>query len=185
MLASPVALWSVFTCIGESACCHPPGVVLRVNTCCDVYSSIYKKFLEAAAAEMKAYKLGNPLEKGVNMGPMALSSAVPFLKSQVDDAVARGAKVVVGGGPYHDGVSKKARFFAPTLLADADHTMSVMMEESFGPILPVMPVDSDEQAVELMNDSKYGLTASVFTKNVDRFEALAPKFQCGTVYLNR
>jgi acyl-CoA reductase-like NAD-dependent aldehyde dehydrogenase len=146
---------------------------------------LYKKFIDAAAAEMKAYKLGNPLDTATSLGPMALPSAVPFLKGQVDEAVAKGAKVIVGGDAHFDGVSRKARFFAPTLLADANHSMNVVTEESFGPILPVQAVESDEHAVQLMNESQYGLTAAVFTKDTDRFDKIAARMQCGTVYMNR
>ena len=150
--------------------------------CC---RSIYKKFLEAAEAELRAYVLGDPLDAKTSMGPMALPAAPAFLKLQVDEAVAKGARLLLGGVPCTDGSSRHSRFFPPTLIADANHSMSVMVEESFGPIVAVMPVDNDEQAIALMNDSPYGLTAAVFTKSLPRFHAVATKMSCGTVYLNR
>lgn len=148
------------------------------QSCCAVervyvHRSIYAQFLEAARAELTAYKLGDPLASDSGMGPLALPAAPAFLLGQVQEAVAKGARLLLGGAAVTDGVSSKARFFQPTLLAGADHTMSVMTEESFGPIVAVMPVDSDEQAVALMNDSVYGLTAAVFTKDLARFEAIA------------
>lgn len=152
--------------------------------CTIVSRSVYAKFLEAAIAEMKGYKLADPLTKEANMGPMALPSAPAFLQAQVDEAKAKGARVLFGGAQYA-GDSNKARFFQPTLITDVNHSMSVMTEESFGPIVAVMPVSSDEEAIKLMNDSQYGLTAAVFTTNVGRFEAVASEMQCGTVYMNR
>ena len=161
--------------------------MLSLCGACDLCASarsIYQKFLDATLAEMKGYKLGDPLDKATNMGPMALPSAPGFLQSQVDEAKAKGAKVLLGG-KVNTGASKKARFFEPTLIADVTHDMSVMVEESFGPVVAIMPVSSDEEAIKLMNDSPYGLTAAVFTKNVERFEKIAPEMQCGTVYMNR
>ena len=145
--------------------------------------SIYSKFLEAALAELKGYTLGDPLDKGTGMGPMALPTAPAFLQKQVADALEKGARLLTGGTTTL--VGGKGRFFAPTLLVDVNHTMDVMVSESFGPIVAVMPVDSDAHAVQLMNDSLFGLTAAVFTKDVPRFEALAAQMECGTVYLNR
>jgi acyl-CoA reductase-like NAD-dependent aldehyde dehydrogenase len=115
---------------------------------------------------------------------MSLPQAPAFLKHQVDEAVAKGGRVLCGGSPVHDGAGK-GRFFKPTLVADCTQDMSIMTEESFGPVVAVAPVDSDEHAVALMNDSKYGLTGAVFTKNVDRFNGIASKLQVGTVYMNR
>ena len=133
---------------------------------------------------IEAYKLGDPLADGVNLGPMALPGAPAFLKAQVDDAVAKGAKVLTGGAPCHDGAGK-GRFFRPTLVADCTHSMSIMMEESFGPVVAVAPVDSDEQAISLINDSSYGLTAAIFSKDVGRVNAIGSKLQVGTVFMNR
>lgn len=149
-----------------------------------VHRSLYDQFLEGAQALVSAYSLGDPMLEGTSMGPLAQASAIPFLKGQVDDAVARGARVLCGGSPTHDAAGK-GRFFEPTLLADCDHGMSLMVDESFGPVLGVMPVDSDEEALALMNDSPYGLTACLFTQDSDRAAALAPRVSTGTVFMNR
>jgi len=103
------------------------------------------------------------------------------MEYQVKDAVSRGARVLTGGkrldGPGY--------YFQPTVLVNVDHTMSVMREETFGPLIGIMPVDSEDEAVRLMNDSPYGLTASIWTEDIARGEALAARTNAGTVYVNR
>jgi acyl-CoA reductase-like NAD-dependent aldehyde dehydrogenase len=115
------------------------------------------------------------------MGPLAQRKAVEFLERQVGEAVAKGAQVLTGGrrmpGPGY--------FFEPTVVVNVDHSMSLMREESFGPVIGIMPVASEEEAIELMNDSPYGLTASVWTQDAARGERLAHRLEAGTVYLNR
>ena len=146
--------------------------------------SIYPRFCEAAKALIERYSLGDPLAKATSLGPMALPTATAFLKGQVEDAVRKGARVLTGGKPCHDAAGK-GRFFQPTLVVDCTHSMSIVMDESFGPVVAVMAVDSDVEAVRMMNDSSYGLTAAVFTKNADRANALGAQLQVGTVYMNR
>jgi acyl-CoA reductase-like NAD-dependent aldehyde dehydrogenase len=156
------------------------------QSCCGVerayvHRSRFDAFVEAALAETKKLTLGDPTTD-VGMGPMAQPHAPAFLEQQVKDAVSRGARVLAGGKPTT--IDGKGRFFEPTLLIDVDHTMDVMRTETFGPILPVMPVDSDEQALASMNDSDLGLTASLWTSDRDRAARLARKLEVGTVYLN-
>ena len=100
------------------------------------------------------------------------------------DAIAKGARLIVGGSACSDAAGK-GRFFEPTLLADCTHDMDIMKTETFGPLLPVMAVRSDDEAVALMNDSDYGLTAAVFTDSVARVEGMAPLLEFGTVFANR
>jgi acyl-CoA reductase-like NAD-dependent aldehyde dehydrogenase len=140
--------------------------------------------LEAAKAAIEAYKLGNPLAEGTSLGPVALPQAPAFLHDQVKEAVALGARLLTGGAPCTDAAGK-GRFFAPTLVADATHRMSIMTKESFGPVVAVAPVDSDAQAVHAINDSEYGLTAAVFTKSQARANAIGAQLAVGTVYMNR
>jgi acyl-CoA reductase-like NAD-dependent aldehyde dehydrogenase len=130
---------------------------------------------------VEKYKVGSPEDPATDIGPLAQRKAVEFLEFQINQAVDRGARVLTGGkrapGPGY--------FFQPTVLADVNHGMSVMMEESFGPVIGIMPVDSEEEGVRLMNDSPYGLTASIWTEDADRGEALAARTAAGTVYVNR
>jgi acyl-CoA reductase-like NAD-dependent aldehyde dehydrogenase len=117
------------------------------------------------------------------MGPMALPGAPSFLAQQLGEAKALGARIVVEGGPT--GVGGRGRFFSPTLVADADNKLSLMQEESFGPILGVRAVDSDDEAVALMNDSHYGLTAAIWTESPDRAARLGSQLEAGTIFMNR
>jgi len=159
------------------------------QSCCGVervyvHKSLYAKFLEQAVPLVQAYVLGDPSEAKTTLGPMAQQSAVDFLVKQVQESKKMGGRVLVGGGPTTDKAGK-GRFFAPTVIADVNHKMGLMIEENFGPIFGVMPVSSDAEAVELMNDSPYGLTASVWTKSQERAAKLAPQIETGTVFMNR
>ena len=161
------------------------------QSCCGieriyVHSSVYEAFLDKAQAVLTApeFVLGDPTAAGTAMGPLASDDAPAFLKEQVDEAVGLGARLLCGGNPCTDAAGK-GNFFQPTLLADCDHRMSVMTEESFGPVVAVAAVDSDDEAVELMNDSLFGLTAAVFTKDHKRYEAMAARLDVGTVFRNR
>ena len=115
---------------------------------------------------------------------MPQANASKFLAGQIEDAVAKGAQVLTGGKATKD-ASGKGRFFEPTLVGNCNHTMNLMMEESFGPVVGVQAVEDDDAAVELMNDSPYGLTACVFTEDADRAAVLAPRISTGTVFMNR
>eukprot|EP01126_Amoeba_proteus_P040535 TRINITY_DN4327_c0_g1_i10.p1 TRINITY_DN4327_c0_g1~~TRINITY_DN4327_c0_g1_i10.p1 ORF type:complete len:165 (+),score=29.00 TRINITY_DN4327_c0_g1_i10:1225-1719(+) len=118
------------------------------------------------------------------LGPMALPTAPAFLQHQVSEALSKGASLLTGGQPIHDSFGN-GRFFAPSLLVNCNHEMSLITEESFGPVLGVISVSSDEEAVEMMNNSRYGLTAAIYTTSTERANHLAPLLQCGTVFMNR
>ena len=156
------------------------------QSCCAVervyvHRSQLHDFINAAVAEVEKESLGDPMDPTTTMGPMALPNACDFLTRQVEDALSKGARALTGGrkkeGP--------GRFFQPTILVDVDHSMDVMREESFGPIIAIMPVDGDEEALTAMNDSPFGLTASVWTSSEDRAMALAQQIRSGTVFMNR
>jgi acyl-CoA reductase-like NAD-dependent aldehyde dehydrogenase len=131
---------------------------------------------------MKKLRLGDP-SGDVDMGPMAQPDAPNFLAEQVRQAEAAGATRLCGGNAT--AVEGKGRFFEPTLLTNVTHRMDVMKSESFGPVMPVMPVADDAEALALMNDSDLGLTASVWTHDRDRAAALAEQLEVGTVYMNQ
>lgn len=158
------------------------------QSCCAVervyvHRSMYDKFIAAAEPLVRAYVMGDPCDDKTTLGPIAQPWHVKELSAFVSDATSKGAKVVVGGEAC--AVSGKGRFFQATLLRDVPQTADVMRKESFGPILAVCPVDSDDQALALMNDSQLGLTASVWTSDRDRADRLARELDFGTVYMNR
>ncbi len=158
------------------------------QSCCAVeriyvHRSIYARFLEAAEPLVRAYVLGDPLDDKTTLGPLAQPNHPSKLEALVADARARGAKITVGGKPTT--VDGRGRFFEATLIADATHAMKLMKEEAFGPLLPIYPVDSDEEALALMNDSGMGLTASIWTSDRERANSMSRKLEFGTVYMNR
>ncbi|CAN5924161.1 aldehyde dehydrogenase family protein [soil metagenome] len=158
------------------------------QSCCAVervyvHRSLYEKFLAAAEPLVRAYVLGDPGNDATTLGCIAQPWHPKELDAMVADAKARGAKVVVGGASTT--VEGRGRFFPATLLRDVPQDADVMQKEAFGPILAVAPVDSDEEALARMNDSRLGLTASVWTKDRDRAARLARALDFGTVYMNR
>jgi acyl-CoA reductase-like NAD-dependent aldehyde dehydrogenase len=157
------------------------------QSCCGVeriyvHRDRYDGFVEAARAIVAAQRLGDP-RGDVDMGPMAQPNACAFLEQQVASAKAAGANVVVGGSPTQ--IDGMGRFFESTLVIDVTHEMDLMKEESFGPIVAIMSVDDDEQALALMNDSDLGLTASVWTADRDRAARMGRQLQVGTVFMNQ
>jgi acyl-CoA reductase-like NAD-dependent aldehyde dehydrogenase len=157
------------------------------QSCCGiervyVHQNIYKDFIEKVQKHMKAYKKGDPLNEKTTLGPLASKNALKFLENQVDDAVTHGAKLLAGGKPSE---GTAGNFFEPTLLIDVPQNTKVMQEESFGPILPIAKVKDDEEALCLMNDSDFGLTASVWTKDSTRAETFAKALDAGTIFQNR
>ena len=158
------------------------------QSCCAVervyvHRSMYEKFIAAAEPLVRAYVLGDPSDDKTTLGPIAQPWHVKELEAIIADARSKGAKVVAGGASC--AVSGKGRFFQATLLRDVAQNADVMQKESFGPILAVTPVDSDEEALARMNDSRLGLTASVWTKDRDRAARIARELDFGTVYMNR
>jgi acyl-CoA reductase-like NAD-dependent aldehyde dehydrogenase len=157
---------------GQSCCAVERIYVMR---------PLFQRFVDAYVAEVEKYVIGDPEDERTTLGPLAQRKAVEFMEFQVQDAVVKGARVLTGGkrlpGPGY--------YFQPTVLVNVDHSMSVMMEESFGPVIGIMPVDSEEEAIRLMNDSPYGLTASIWTQDPERGERLGHQVATGTLYVNR
>lgn len=163
------------------------GAMFNSGQCCCgieriyVDEKLYPAFVEKAVAIVSAYKLGNPLEAETTLGPMANVRFAAGVRSQIDDAVSAGATAHIAKFDSDDG----GAYLTPQILTDVDHSMTVMQEESFGPVVGIMPVSSDEQAIALMNDSRYGLTASLWTADLERAERIGDELETGTVFLNR
>jgi acyl-CoA reductase-like NAD-dependent aldehyde dehydrogenase len=158
------------------------------QSCCAVervyvHQSLYKKFVEMAEPLMRAYVMGDPMDAKTSLGPIAQPNHLADLEAFVDDAKKGGARVVCGGSKAS--VGGKGRFFEATLVENGKQSMRLFREESFGPILPVCSVASDEEALALMNDSRLGLTASVWTRDRERAARMARDLDYGTVYMNR
>jgi acyl-CoA reductase-like NAD-dependent aldehyde dehydrogenase len=159
------------------------------QSCCGieriyVEQSIYSEFVERFVALTLEYRLGNPLDPNVNLGPVVRTAAAEHVRSQIVEACARGAKALVAPSAFA-AAKEGTPYLAPQVLVDVDHSMRVMTEESFGPVVGIMPVRDDAHAVSLMNDSAYGLTASVWTRDLERARALGEEVETGTWFMNR
>jgi acyl-CoA reductase-like NAD-dependent aldehyde dehydrogenase len=155
------------------------------QSCCSVervYVSekIFQPFVDAFVAEVKGFRRGDPSDDRTYIGPLTRGPQLKVLEAQVKDARKKGAKVLVGG----ERVKAKGNWFEPTVLVDVDHSMDVMREESFGPVIGLMPVKGDAEAVKLMNDTEYGLTAGVYTPDRKRAEKILAQVSSGSVYWN-
>lgn len=145
---------------------------------------IYADFIEAFAANAKGYAvLGDPMDEATTLGPMATKSAPAFLAGQVDAAVQAGGRLVVSTEDFD--VPDQGWFSPPQVVVDAPQDCDLMQEESFGPVIGICAVDDDDEAIRLMNDSSYGLTASVWTSDVDRAVRIGEQIETGTVFMNR
>jgi len=159
------------------------------QSCCGieriyVHRDLYPRFIDAFAALTKQYVLGNPLEQQTTLGPMVRGSAADLVRDQIAEAVANGAKPLI----RVDAFAKDQRgspYLAPQVLIDVNHDMRVMTEESFGPVIGIMPVASDDEAVRLMNDSRYGLTAAIWTADEAAAIRIGDQVETGTWFMNR
>ncbi len=149
-----------------------------------VHESVYDAFVEGAVATVNAYKLGSPTDPATTLGPVVRASAAKFIKDQLDDAVHAGAKPLIDPSRFPEAAEGTA-YLAPQVLVDVDHSMRFMMEETFGPAFGIMKVSSDEEAVALMNDSPFGLTAAIWTEDLEAAESIGDRIETGTVYMNR
>jgi acyl-CoA reductase-like NAD-dependent aldehyde dehydrogenase len=145
-----------------------------------VHRSIFQPFVDAFAELAKAYRLGNPLEAATNLGPLVRTAAADAVRAQVRDAVQQGAKKLLNlkdraGTPY----------LPPEVLVDVHHGMALMTEETFGPAVGIQPVADDDEAIRLMNDSRYGLTASIWTLDRDAALSIGERVETGTWFMNR
>jgi len=166
------AVWGAFANAGQ-ACAS----VER----CYVQESIAPEFIEQVVAETRRLKQGQGNEDGVDIGSMSNERQLQIVVDHVNDAEQRGAKVLTGG---RRGANPDGLFYEPTVLTNVDHNMTIMRDETFGPVLPVMTFKTEDEAIKLANDSVYGLTASVWTKNIARGQRIAERIEAGTVMVN-
>ncbi len=165
------------------------GAMFNSGQCCCgieriyVHESLYDAFVVKAVAWVNALKLGNPFDAATTLGPMANTRFAAVVRGQIAEAIAAGAKPLIDPAnfPADDG----GAYLAPQVLVNVDHSMRVMTEESFGPVVGIMKVKDDAEAIRLMNDSPYGLTASVWTEDYDTAAAIGAQIETGTVFMNR
>lgn len=146
-----------------------------------VHESLYDAFVEKSVALVKGYKLGNPLDQATTLGPMANRRFADAVRAQIAEAVAAGAKTHIPTFAEDDG----GTYLTPQILTEVDHSMRVMKEESFGPVVGIMKVSGDAEAIALMNDSPYGLTASLWTNDAARAARIGAAIETGTIFMNR
>ena len=165
------------------------GAMFNSGQCCCgieriyVHESLFDAFVEKSVAWVNALKLGNPFDAASTLGPMANKRFAKVVRDQIAEAVAQGAKPLID--PAHFPADDGGAYLAPQILVNVTHGMRVMIEESFGPVVGIMKVSSDEEALRLMNDSPYGLTASIWTQDYDTAASLGAQIQTGTVFMNR
>ena len=159
------------------------------QSCCGieriyVAESVFDQFVEGVTAFAKAYVLGNPLDPATTLGPMVNARSADFVRDQISAAIQAGASAHLDEGSHalhHRG----SPYLGPQVLTGVDHSMPVMIEESFGPVVGIMPVKSDEQAIRLMNDSRFGLSASIWTSDAAAARMIGAQIETGTVFMNR
>ena len=171
-VVTSAAVWGAFVNAGQTC--------LSVERCY-VHRSIYEKFLEACLDKTERLRTGNGMDPATDVGPLIHERQLRIVEAHVEEARLRGARLLTGGCLRPE---LGANFYSPTVLADVTHAMRIMREETFGPVLPVMPFDDDEEAVRLANDSEFGLAASVWTRDRARGEAIARRIHAGTVMVN-
>jgi acyl-CoA reductase-like NAD-dependent aldehyde dehydrogenase len=155
------------------------------QSCCAVeriyvHKKIYDNYIGEFKKEVASWKIGIPTEEGIYIGPLSRKQQLTFLQNQINDALQKGANVITGG---HQ-VDRQGYFFEPTVLVNVNHDMSIMKDESFGPVIGIMKVEDDNEAVQLMQDTEYGLTASVYSSNRSRAEKILKQINAGTGYWN-
>lgn len=172
--------------IDKTAAAALEGVVYNNGqSCCAVeriyvHEKIYDRFVDAYVSQAKQLKIGDPMQPGIDMGPLSRKEQVAFLAAQITEAVDKGATLLYGGAP----LQQKGYFVQPAVLVNVDHSMKIMTEESFGPVVGIQKVKSDDEAADLMQDTGYGLTAAVYSKDYERAERVMKKMNTGTVYWN-
>ena len=166
------------------------GAYFNSGQCCCgiervyVHADVYDKFVEGFADLTRQYVLGDPLDQATTLGPMAQPRLAATVRDHIGEAMHKGARALIDTKTFakdKDG----STYVAPQVLVDVDHAMKVMMDETFGPVVGIMKVKDDAEAIRLMNDSPYGLTASIWTRDLDAAERIGREIETGTVYMNR
>ena len=166
------------------------GAMFNSGQCCCgieriyVHESLFDRFVEKAKSIVDGYRLGDPLDPETTLGPMAHVRFADEVRAQVSEAVAAGATALVDPAQFTRDIGSDA-YLAPQILTGVDHSMRVMRDESFGPVVGVMPVSSDEQAIARMNDSPFGLTASIWTGDEEAAQSIGRRIETGTIFMNR
>lgn len=155
------------------------------QSCCSVeriyvHEKVYESFIDKFIKEVKSWKIGLPTEEGIYIGPLSRKEQIVVLGQQIKDALQNGASIETGGNR----INREGYFFEPTVATNVNHSMSIMKEESFGPLIGIMKVDNDEEAIQLMKDTDYGLTASVYSSSQERAENILKQINAGTGYWN-
>ncbi len=159
------------------------------QSCCGIEriyvdKKCFPDFVEGFVEQTKKYRLGHPLDADVTLGPMVRTSSADFVRSQINQAVASGATKLLDEGHFPNS-QQGTPYLAPQVLTKVDHSMDLMQIETFGPVVGIMPVKTDEEAIKLMNDSLYGLTASIWTRDRERAKKIGDELETGTVFMNR
>ncbi len=159
------------------------------QSCCAVervyvHQDVYEDFVEGAVNLTRQYILGNPLEAATTLGPLVRTRSADFVREQIQQAVQMGAKALLSPSEFPSN-AENSPYLAPQILVGVDHRMSIMIDETFGPVLSIMRVKDDEEAIRLMNDSQYGLTASIWTRSEDDALAIGDRVNTGTWFMNR
>ena len=163
------------------------GAMFNAGQCCCgieriyVHETLYDAFVEKAVAWVNQLKLGNPLDEATTLGPMANVRFASEVRAQIDEALADGATAHIEKMPADDG----GAYLTPQILTNVTHDMRVMRDESFGPVVGIMPVKDDEEAIALMNDCQFGLTSAIFTADAEAADAIGARLETGTVFMNR
>ncbi|MCK5921167.1 MAG: aldehyde dehydrogenase family protein, partial [Methylococcales bacterium] len=159
------------------------------QSCCGieriyVHETVYAPFVEKAVKWVSALKLGRSDDPETTLGPVVRARAADFVRGQIEEAIEQGAVAQIAKDHFPLDEAGSA-YLAPQVLTEVDHSMRVMTEESFGPVVGIQKVASDEEAIELMNDSEFGLTAAIFTQDTDKGVELGQRVQTGTFFINR
>src|SRR5256714_150001 len=166
------------------------GAYFNSGQCCCgiervyVHADVYDKFVDGFADLTRQYVLGDPLDQNTTLGPMAQPRLAATVRAHIGEALHKGAKALIDSKPFARDKAGST-YLAPQVLVDVDHSMKVMMDETFGPVVGIMKVKDDAEAIRLMNDSPYGLTASIWTRDIDAAEHIGAEIETGTVYMNR
>lgn len=170
--AAAGAVWGAFFNCGQTC-----ASVER----CYVHRSIYDEFVDRVTTQVRKLRQGDGSDPAIDIGPLANKAQLELVEEHVEDALAHGARLLTGG--KHP-AELEGYFYEPTVLTNVDHSMRCMTEETFGPTLPIVPFDTEDEAIELANDSRYGLTASIWSRDRERATHLASRLEAGTVSIN-